>query len=99
MDRDDRSNIFRYTTVVLVVIVFVILYVWQNIEVMRMKMSYRDSRSQEIELIKKNDRLRYEISKLNRLEAIRQYARSNGLRPVNENDITILKLDDKSEQE
>ncbi len=98
MDRDDRSNIFRYTTVVLVVIVFVIMYVWQNIEVMRMKMSYRETRSQEIELIKKNDRLRYEISKLNRLDAIREYAGRKGLRPVNEKDITILKLDEKREQ-
>ena len=97
MDRDDKNNIFRYVTVVLVVIVLVIMYVWQNIEVMRLKMDFRETRSSEIELIKKNDRLRYEICKMNNLDNIREYADRYGLKPLDANDVTVLKVEKKSE--
>ena len=98
MDRDDKNNIFRYVTVVLVVIIFVIMYVWQNIEVMRLKMDFRETRSSKIELIKKNDRLRYEICKLNVLDNINDYADRYNLKPLGASDIMVIKLEDKKSE-
>jgi len=97
VESDNSVNIFRYVTIVLVVMVFVIMYVWQNIEVMRLKMEYRETRSREIDLVKKNDRLLYEICKMNNLDNIREYAGRYGLKPLGAHDVTVIRVEEESE--
>jgi hypothetical protein len=79
-------------------IFFVILYVWQNIEVMQLKMHYEKSVTYKKELIKRRDRLLYDIERYKRLGLIEEFAEQKGLRKIKPNDAVILttpEADDK----
>ncbi len=94
---EDRPDFVRYTILVVVMIFFVILYVWQNIEVMQTKMYYEKSIEYKKELIKKRDRLLYDIERYKRLGLIEAYAEQNGLQRMGpENAVRIV---DKEEND
>ncbi len=80
----------RYLVIALCVIVFVILYVWQNITVMKIKMGYRAALEREREFRDRNDRGRYEIEKLRRLESVERAAIQAGMRPLTPADLQVL---------
>ncbi len=80
----------KYFFIAVVMILFVILYVWQNIEVVRMKMDYNTALQREEQLVKINDRLRYEIEWYKRMELIDAYAASRGMRTLMPEDIDII---------
>ena len=80
----------KYFFIAGVMIIFVILYVWQNIEVVRMKMEYNTALQREEQLIKINDRLRYEIERYKRMELIDAYAAQSGMRALMPEDIDII---------
>ena len=73
-------------------IFFVILYVWQNIEAMKIKMDYRKELSAEKQLIKENDRLRFEIEKYKRADLIDKYAAQTRMREITPNDFEVIDL-------
>jgi len=72
------------------IILFVILFVWQNIEVMKIKMDYRRGLQLERQIEMRNDRLRYEIEKLRRMDAIERYAETHGMRRAGPEDIEVI---------
>ena len=80
----------KYFFIAVMMILFVILYVWQNIEVVRMKMEYNTTVQREEELIKINDRLRYEIEQYKRMELIEAYAAQSGMRALMPEDFDII---------
>ncbi len=67
----------KYFFIVFLMSVFVIAYVWQNIEVMKMKMDYNRLVVFERDLSEKNDRI---ISELERLRSFK-YMDEQGLKP------------------
>jgi hypothetical protein len=80
----------KYFLIAFVMVIFVILYVWQNIEVMKIKMEYNQSLEEEKELIKRNDRLRYEIEKYKRMDLIEANAGRYGMRRITPRDFEII---------
>lgn len=80
----------RYFLIALAMIIFVILYVWQNIEVMKIKLEYSEALEKERDLIKMNDRLRFEIEKYKTMDLIEAYAERYGLRKITPRDFEII---------
>lgn len=79
-------------------IVFVILYVWQNIEIVKMEIIYRNLKSRERQLVKDNDRLLYEIERYRRMDVMEEYARKKGLRKILPKDFEVLVIDTTNAQ-
>jgi hypothetical protein len=69
---------------------FVILYVWQNIQMVQIEMRHRSLSGVEERLVRENDRLLYEIERYRRMDAVTEYARKNGLRRMLPGDSEVL---------
>ena len=69
---------------------FVIGYVWQNIEVMRIKMGYKRLQAEERALLHKNDRLLYEIEKLKKTAVISNIAETRGYKHIEPSDFDVI---------
>ena len=69
---------------------FVMLYVWQNIEVVKIGIECRRLGERERHLLDERDRLRYEIERYRRMGAVEDYARKNGLRPLRPGDRAVM---------
>lgn len=82
----------KFIGIVVFMILFVVLYIWQNVEVMKMKMDYGREAEVEAGLIRQNDRLRYEIETFRRMNVIEEYARSRGMHALNPGDIDVVDL-------
>ncbi len=79
-------------------IVFVILYVWQNIEIVKIEIIYRNLKNRERQLVKDNDRLLYEIERYRRMDVMEEYARKKGLRKILPKDFEVLVIDTTNAQ-
>lgn len=85
----------KYFAIVLVISLFAVCYIWQNIEVMKIKMDYRKYRDREKALVKDIDRYRYLIERSRRGEVIDRYAQAHGLRQVTPADIDVIRVEKK----
>lgn len=85
----------RYLLIALSLILFVILYVWQNVEVTKIKLMYRNVLKEERLLTNNNDRLRYEIEKLRRIDIVEEKAAALGMMELNYNDFIAIKIDEQ----
>ncbi len=72
---------------------FVILYVWQNIEVVQIKMKNRSLSRTASQLARDNDRQLYEIERYRRMEVVEDHARKNGFRAMLPGDVNVLVVD------
>jgi hypothetical protein len=88
----ERREAVKFIGIVVFMILFVVLYIWQNVEVMKMKMDCGREAEVEAGLIRQNDRLRYEIETLRRMNVIEEYARSRGMHALNPGDIDVVDL-------
>jgi hypothetical protein len=68
----------------------VILYVWQNIEIVKIGMKYDTLAAQERRLINDNDRLQYEIERYRRIDLVEERARKNGFRQMLPGDFEVM---------
>jgi hypothetical protein len=75
------------------IIIFFILYVWQNVEVMKIKIDYRKALNEERQLINKNDKLRYEIERYKRMDLVERYAAEKGMRELTPYDFVTINMD------
>lgn len=73
------------------------LYVWQNVEVVKTKMEYRELYRNEKELIQENDRLRYEIETMRTFNRVAEYAREHDLVKITPARFTVLVADEKKD--
>lgn len=73
----------------------VILYVWQNIEIVQIEMQYRSLSEKQGRLVKENDRLLYEIERYRRMDVIDDFARNSGMRRMLPGDFDILVVNEK----
>lgn len=63
---------------------------WQNIEMMSLKIEYKKNLKRERQLIIKNDRLRCEIEKYKRMDIIIKYAEENLMKPITPMDFKTI---------
>jgi len=68
----------------------VILYVWQNIEIVKIEMRNKALAVQERQLVNDNDRLRYEIERYRRLDLVEERARKSGYRRMLPGDFEVM---------
>ncbi|HNU92406.1 MAG TPA: hypothetical protein PKO25_11105 [Spirochaetota bacterium] len=95
--RENRRGAIKYFGIVTGVILLVLLYVWQNVEEMKMKMAYRENVGVEKRLIKENDRLRAAIERYRRADVAERYARGAGMRELGPSDIIVVHEGKKDE--
>jgi len=75
---------------------FVVVYVWQNVEVMKIQLDYKKKVRVEKRLIKKNDRLVYEIERMRSLDAVEKYAFGKGFKRIAPDDFDVLVVKEKN---
>lgn len=85
----------KYFMVVLMMSVFVLLYVWQNIEVMRMKMDYRKLIRIEHELKEENKRYTADLERLRNFRAVENAVAGKRIRRMEPQDMLVLKSEEK----
>jgi hypothetical protein len=78
---------------------FVTLYVWQNIEILKIEFQYQQLSDTEQRLVRDKDQLLYEIERYRSMNAIREYARRNGLKELLPEDFGVVKLDENNAQQ
>mgnify|MGYP001769198894 CR=1 FL=1 len=81
----------KHFAIVFVMSLFVILYVWQNIEIMKTKMDYKRMVRAEHALAEKNARLKYELERLRNFSSMESKAGRNGLSVIKPSDVIVVK--------
>lgn len=85
----------KYFMIVLMMSVFVLLYVWQNIETMSMKMEYRKLVRVGHELNEENKRYLSEIERLRNFRTVEGAVAGRGVRRMEPQDVLVLKSEEK----
>jgi len=85
----------KYFSIAFLLTVFVILYVWQNVEVMKIRMDFRRLNKTKQELVMKNDRIRYDIERYRHLDIIAQRAEKQGRETMKPTDVVVLVAKEK----
>jgi len=83
----------KYFSIVLVISICVISYVWQNIEMMKLKSDYKKLINTEKELGAINDKLKLELERLKNFNRVEAYADRNNLKRIGPEDIIVIKID------
>lgn len=83
----------KHFVIVFVMSLFVILYVWQNIEIMKTKMDYKKMIRTEHALTEKNAKLKFELEQLRNFRSIESNAVRAGLSRVKPSDVIVIKED------
>lgn len=76
--------------------IFVVFYVWQNIEMMKMKMDYKKLIRTEKEITVVNDKLKFEYERLRSFRYIEANADTNNLKYISPADLVVIKIDEGS---
>ena len=91
VDEGSRSYM-AYFILVLGVFVFVMLYVWQNVEVTKLKIEYRKLLKKQEVLVKENDRILYDIERSRQFEYLERSAASMGMKKITPNDFETVEV-------
>ena len=83
----------KYFSIVLMISIFIISYVWQNVEMMKMKLDYKKLIQTEKELTIINDKLKFELERFKNFQRIGAYADKNNLKRLGPEDIILIKVD------
>lgn len=84
----------KYFMIVAMMSVFVLFYVWQNIEVMRMKMEYRKLIGIEHELSEERSRLVAEHERLRNFGRVESSMAGRGVRRMVPGDMLVVKSEE-----
>ena len=84
----------KYFSIVFMISVFVVFYVWQNIEMMKIKMDYKKLIRTEKEITVVNDKLKLEFERLRNFRSIGANAERNNLKPISPADLIVIKIDE-----
>lgn len=80
----------KYFLAVALTTLFVMLYVWQNIEVVKTGIECRELGKKERRLLDERNRLLYLIERYRRMEIVEEHARMNGLRTMRPGDFAVM---------
>ena len=85
----------KYFTIVFMISIFVVFYVWQNIEMMKLKMDYKKLIRTEQEITVVNDKLQFEFERLRNFRSIEANADKNNIKPISPTDLVVIKIDEE----
>ncbi len=85
----------KYFTIVFMISIFVVFYVWQNIEMMKLKMDYKKLIRTEKEITVVNDKLKLDFERLRNFRSIEANAEKNNLKPIGPTDLIVIKIDEE----
>jgi len=85
----------KYFTIVFMISIFVVFYVWQNIEMMKIKMDYKKLIRTEQEITVVNDKLKFEFERLRNFRSIEANADKSNLKAISPSDLVVIKIDDE----
>jgi cell division protein FtsL len=88
----ERVEGIKYFGTAFAIVVFVIFSVWQNIEVMKIRIDVGRLEKTEREIIKKNDSILYKIEKMKRIERISSSAEERKIKKITTDDLVVLKI-------
>ena len=88
----------RYFVIVVLMTLFVIGLVWQNVEVVKIKLEYRKLNQLADELYKGRDLLLYKIGSGKDIDLVKSQA-AQGYRELRPDDIAIIVVDEKNKNE
>ena len=88
----NEKSYMTYFLVVMGMLVFVMLYIWQSTEVMKIKFEYRKLLRSQESLVKVNDRFLYGIEHFRTMDHLTKEAQARGMVPVKPNDIEDVDL-------
>ncbi|MBN2158286.1 MAG: hypothetical protein JW807_02740 [Spirochaetes bacterium] len=77
---------------------FVLMYVWQNIEVVKIEMEHRSLSGKANRLIMNKDRLLYEIERYRRMAAVEDHAWKYGMRQMSLRDFDVIVVNKRDAQ-
>lgn len=83
----------KHFGMVFVMSLFVILYVWQNIEIMKTKMDYKKMIRTEHALAEKNAKLKFELERLRNFSSMESNAGKIGLSRIKPSDVIVIRED------
>jgi len=85
----------KYFTIVFMISIFVVFYVWQNIEMMKIKMDYKKLIRTEQEITVVNDKLKFEFERLRNFRSIEANADKSNLKAISPSDLVVIKIDEE----
>ena len=91
VDEGSRSYV-AYFVLVLGIFIFVMLYVWQNVEVTKLKMEYRKLLKKQETMVKENDRFLYDIERSRQFDYLDRSAASQGMKKVTPKDFETVEV-------
>jgi len=83
----------KHFALVFVMSLFVILYVWQNIEIMKIKLEYKKMVRAEHVLAESNAKMLYGLEKLRNFGSMESNASRHGLSVIKPSDVIVVKDD------
>jgi len=81
----------KYFFIVAMISLFVLFYVWQNIEVMKMKMEYRRLANIERSLSEENKRLLFDIERMRNFKKVESSLSGSGVKRITPEDVLVVK--------
>lgn len=88
----EEKDIRAYFIVTVGALAFVMLYIWQSVEVTRIKLQYKALLKAQEQLVKQNDMLGYEIEKMRSLPLLAREAEKRGMRRIAPGDFQKLEV-------
>ena len=88
----------RYFVIVFLMTLFVIGLVWQNVEVVKIKLEYKRLNQLADELYKERDLLLYKIASKKNTDFAKKQA-AQGYKELRPDDITVVVVDEKDKNE
>ena len=80
----------KYLAIIVTTALFVMMLVWQNVEVMKMKLDYRELSGKRKALINQNDMLRYRIEGFKTVPIVTERARAQGMGAIEPGDVDVV---------
>ena len=90
MNRSEQKSLLQYTTIVIIVICFIVAFIYQNIEYMRLKMQYNGILTQYHEIIEEHDRYAYQLYRALSMENLEAFAKDNGMMPLTRENLIVI---------
>ena len=85
-------NYVPFFVTALGILLFVMLYIWQSIEVTRIRLEYKALLKKQESLMRLNDRLTFEIERYRNMAVVEQQAKSLGMHSITVKEIDALEL-------
>jgi len=80
----------KHLVIVFCMSLFVLIFVWQNVEMMKMKLECRKLSAVAGELIKDNDRILFGIERYRSMENVEHHALRSGLKKITPSDFDVV---------